>query len=282
MESKPGLAYRIQNIDTRIIHTLIIVLILIPLIKPIGLPVQISRGTQMAYDRIDQLKSGDTVLYVFDLAASIEAEIYPTAIAWLHHLMGRGVRVVTVAVYTVEGPMYADRAFDTLGPQYGYEYGKDFVNLGYAAGFETAAAAIGRDIRSVYPEDFYGTPITSLDLMNEIEDINDFDLLLMSANWGPDIWVRQLVTLYNVPMVHNCTGIVAPGAQAYLSAGQIQGLVGALSGGAEYEVLLGKPGAAAAAMDAQSTTHGLTVLLVVLANIAFYASRGKSKSEGGR
>lgn len=280
MESKPDLGYRLQFIDKRIVYTLIAILILIPLLRPIGLPVQISRGTQLAYDAVEELQEGDIVLYVFDLAASIEAEILPTAVAWLHHLMGKGVKIVTVAVYATEGPMYAVKAFDTLAPEYGYEYGKDYVILPYAAGFETAAAAIGRNIRSVYPQDFYGKPITQLPLMDQVDDANDFAAVMMSANWGPDIWVRQLVDIYKVPMIHNCTGIVAPGAQAYLSSGQIKGLVGALSGAAEYEVLLGIPGAAAAAMDAQSTTHALTVVLVLLGNIGFYISRGKGK--GGR
>jgi hypothetical protein len=151
----------------------------------------------------------------------------------------------------------------------------------YVAGMETALAAIGRDIHSVFPEDFFGNKTSELPLMQEIKGMSDFAILLKSSGWNPDLHVRQLVTVYGIPMVANCTGIVAPGAQAYLSAGQIKGLVGALAGAAEYELLLGRPGTAVAAMDAQSTTHALTVLLVLLGNIGLYASRRVGKG-GGR
>jgi hypothetical protein len=280
MDNKSGLWERLQNIDRRIIHALIFILILAPLMWPIGFPVQISRGTQLAFDAIQAIPSGSLVLWSYEMAAANEPELMPCAIAWFNQLMKKKCKIVTFAIYTEEGPIYAQRAYETLGKQYGYVYGEDFVVLPYRAGMETALAAIGRDIRSVFPQDFYRKNTADLPLMQKIKGMSDFAMLLKTSGWNPDLHVRQLVTVYNMPMVANCTGIVAPGAMAYLSSGQVKGLVGALAGAAEYERLLGLPGSATRAMDAQSTTHLLTVTLVLLGNIGYFASRSQQRKEG--
>ncbi len=280
METKPDLNYRLQNIDTRIIHALIFILILIPLLRPIGLPVQISDGTRKAFEAIDAIPAGSRVLWAYEMSAANEPELMPAAIAWFHHLMRKRCRIVIFSIYSEEAPIYGQRAFETFGKEYNYIYGEEFVVMPFRAGMETAVAAIGRDIHGVFPTDFFGNRTDVMPLMQEVKGMSDFAVLLKTSGWGPDVFVRQMVTVYGIPMVANCTGIVAPGAMAYLSAGQIKGLVGALTGAAEYEQLLRRPGTAAAMMDAQSTTHMLTVVLVLLGNVGFYLSRGKRK--GGK
>ena len=41
---------------------------------------------------------------------------------------------------------------------YGAEYGKDYVFLGYIAGAQTAMATVLGDIHTAVKEDYYGTP----------------------------------------------------------------------------------------------------------------------------
>ena len=277
MDGKQDFFHRLQRIDQRIIHALIAILIVIPLVNPIGLPLQVSDGTRLAYDAIDAIPAGAMVLLAYEVSASSEAELVPTGIAWMHHMMAKGCKIATFAIYNQEGPVFAQRVFDTVGKEYDYEYGVDYLIMGFTAGQETAVAAIGRDFRSVFEVDYFNNRTADLPLMQEIADVNSFDIILQISNWGPDVFVRQIVQVYGIPMVAACTGIVAPGAQAYLSSGQIKGLVGALAGAAEYEILLRRPGTAAAAMDAQSTTHALVVVLVLLGNIGYYASRSRTK-----
>jgi hypothetical protein len=52
-----------------------------------------------------------------------------------------------------------------------------------------------------------------------------------------------------------------------------------LTSSAEYELLLKKPGLAVAGVDAVSTSHLMVVALVILGNIAYFATRG---SKGGK
>ena len=60
----------------------------------------------------------------------------------------------------------------------------------------------------------------------------------------------------------------------FLRSGQINGLIGGLQGAAEYETLIGRKGMAVAGMDAQSATHFVIIVLVVLCNVFYFTLRG--------
>jgi len=281
---KPSLSFaeRLGRIDVRVIHFLVALLILLPLIRPVGLPTQISEGTQKAYDTFDALPPGSTILIDYSIGAACAPELEPQATAWMHHLMAKRTKIVLTFVYSAEGPIFAQKMLDTVAKEYNYEYGKEIVMTPYRAGQETALAAIARDFQGVFPQDYYGADSSTLPLMQEIQDINDFALVAHLANFGPDIYVRQIGAPYGVPIVCGTTGVCSPLAQAYFASGQIQGLVAALGGAAEYEVLVGKPGPAAAMMDAQSSTHLFAVILVVLCNISYFLTRKSGQAGQGR
>jgi len=50
-----------------------------------------------------------------------------------------------------------------------------------------------------------------------------------------------------------------------------------MTASAEYEILIDEPRLAAAASDALSMSHLLIILLVLIGNVAFFASGGKKK-----
>jgi hypothetical protein len=54
---------RLENIDSRIIYSLVFIVLAIPIIQPVGLPLKISPLTQEAYDIIDTMPPGSKVLY---------------------------------------------------------------------------------------------------------------------------------------------------------------------------------------------------------------------------
>lgn len=72
--------------------------------------------------------------------------------------------------------------------------------------------------------------------------------------------------------------VEVPGQMNLLRAGQIKGLIPGLPGGAQYEILLQRPGRAVKLMDAQSMGHLWIIVLVILGNIAYvYRVRRKQK-----
>ncbi|MBN1593110.1 MAG: hypothetical protein JW941_07695, partial [Candidatus Coatesbacteria bacterium] len=63
---------------------------------------------------------------------------------------------------------------------------------------------------------------------------------------------------------------------------QLQGMLGGLSGAAEYEDLINRPAAAKSGMDAQSIVHILMILLIILGNIAYFGTRRKPAMRGAQ
>jgi hypothetical protein len=53
--------------------------------------------------------------------------------------------------------------------------------------------------------------------------------------------------------------------------------MGGLRGAAEYEALLGRRGVATAGMDAQSATHALIIVLILVGNVGYLASRRRGQ-----
>ncbi|MDD3733041.1 MAG: hypothetical protein PHU88_11775, partial [candidate division Zixibacteria bacterium] len=68
------------------------------------------------------------------------------------------------------------------------------------------------------------------------------------------------------------TAVMAPKFYAFVSAGQMTGLLGGMKGAAEYEKLLGRPARATSGMDAQSLLHLLIIALVIAGNVGYFVN----------
>src|SRR2546427_12363929 len=79
---------------------------------------------------------------------------------------------------------------------------------------------------------------------------------------------------YRFEMAGGSTGVIAPGLYPFLRSGQINGLIGGLQGAAEYGTLIKRKGRAAAGMDAQSATHFVIIILVLLGNTFYFVVPG--------
>jgi hypothetical protein len=274
---RKGFWDRVQTIDHRILYAAVIIVIIIPLLHPLGLPITVTEATLKAYRAVDEYaKPGSVVIIAFEFIAGNWPEMGPIAVAMTQHVFNKpGVRIIILAMGRDEGPILAERTLRYVDTK-GKEYGKDYVNLGFFAGAEAAMAAFARDIPGLVKKDYYGTPIENLPVMSGLKDLRDIDLFicLWSGTPGWVEYLRQWQTPYGIPSVGGTLGIVGPGAQPYVAAGQLKGLVVGLRGGGEYEKLINKPGEATAGLDAISTTHVLIFLCVILGNIGYFASRG--------
>ncbi len=271
----------LERLDTRLVYLLVAVSIIVPLIRPIGLPLTISAETKQVFERIDRLPDGAKVLLGYDYMSGGLAELDAGVKAILQHLADKNAKVVTIAS-TTEGPMFAEQTL----PVYAANdkiYGTDYVNLGYLAGGESGLSAFCRDVGQVFKTDFKGTGIADIPLMKSIKTVKDFDLAI-SFNIGPSdgantaVWVRIVRTEHALPLILYVVTVMSPANMPYLQSGQIDGLLSGLRSGAEYEKILDKPGSALAGMDAQSISHLVIIGFILLGNIAMAAAR---KAKGG-
>jgi len=272
---------RLANLPEQYVYIVLAVILIVPLLRPIGLPIPISDATRKFFVAIDELKPGDTVFYAFDAGSMTWMEQgLGATIVFKHLLMKPGIRIVGATI-GAEGPMFWDNAIKSLGglASYGKEYGKDVVWLGFFAGEETACAALAKDLKGTSGGvDAYGSKLDTLPLMTNVNKATDFNLLfVLSYGWTWRSWMNQWqmpygIKEYAIPLA----GVVAE-MTPNIKAGQIQSIINGARGAAEYELLLGQPGRAASGMDAQSLGHIYVAILIVVGNIAYFASKGGKK-----
>jgi hypothetical protein len=273
-----NLLRRLGETDTRVLYVLLVVVLLIPMMKPLGLPLQVSQTTRTAFDILNNLKQGDTVAFDFGYYVDGAPDVEPLAVALFDHLFGKGVRIVCFSLKS-HGPMIVDRLTESYEAT-GKVYGTDFVNMGFLAGGETAMAAYARNVKAAFPTDWRGKNTAELPILQGIDDMSDVDLYVFFTDDSAEAWVRQ-ISQYKVPIIAGLITVTAPQAEPFLQSKQLAGLLAGLRGAAEYEKLMQKPGAAAAGMDAQSMGHLLIILFILLGNVSYFVRRSRGLAGKG-
>ena len=269
---------KLGTIDSRVIYALLIIALLVPLMRPIGLPISIGKHTQRSFGVLDTLSAGDVIIMDVGYSVSGAADVEPQTVAILKHLFGKGVRMIFTGNQT-EGPMITERLVAPYEAT-GKKYGVDFVNLGYLAGGENAIAAYCGDLKKSYPVDFRKNSTSDLPLLQGINGAADVKMFVFFTTQNSDMYVRQ-VTQYKIPVVGGLINTISPQAEPYVNAGQLAGILVGLRGGAEYEMLMKAPGQGVASMDAQSMGHLLIIVFILFANISYLAGRNAAAKKGG-
>jgi len=267
-----------EKFDRRYIFLAILLLVLVPLLFPLGLPIRVSHEVQSAYDAVARVPDGSKVYFAADYDPATMPELHPMALAALDQLFSKNCKVIGACLWPACPPLLED-AFRRIGEErYGKKYGVDFVNLGYKPGNEVAIVSVGRSIRATFPTDFYGTPIDSIEVMKGVDSITGLAILVnISAGYpGTKEWVQQVQSRYHIELVAGCTAVSTPEYYPYFQSGQLVGLIGGMAGAAEYEKLVKRPGTASRGMDAQSLGHLALIAFIVLGNVVYFTSKKKT------
>jgi hypothetical protein len=271
---------RMQNADHRIIYAFLLIVTIIPLLRPIGIPMQISPMTRAVYDIIEGLDPDkDVVLLSMDYSpgAGLDAEVAPVAV--VEHLAQRGIKWVSIS-FVPDGPMMTNRIIDNLEER-GFQYGVDFANLGYMAGDENAIRLFALDCL-VVPTDDRGFKTADLPVMKGISTVEDFAFVHQFSMSSPEQWIRQVVDPMGIKYALGTVTVVVPSAVPYYNSGQLKGLLGGVSAAAQYELLTETPGRGAAMMDAQSMGHLIIIGFIALGNIGYFLSKKEKKAATGQ
>jgi len=272
---------KLENIPREILYGVLLVVFIIPMIYPLGLPVPISANIERWYDTIDALPPGSVVMIDFGYSGGGEPELGPMAVAVYHHLFKKGdIKIIAMST-SIEGPQLWDKAMAEIRPEqkYGAEYGVDYIHIGYIAGTETAMAAIGKDLRATTSTDYHGNPLDQYPIMDGIVDAESFDLLLCYTTGGDQSegWVRQWVTVYDTKYMCSVLAMMVPTMLPYQEAGQIISVTSGAQAG-EMEGLVRVPARGIKSADVITLTHILLIGYVVIGNVAALMK----KNQGGR
>lgn len=267
---------RLLNIDRRYIFIAVFVGVVLPLLIGFDLPIKPTKNVRAMYDTIEELNpdDGDTVFISFDFGPSTITEMEPMARALLRHCFRRGIRVIGVTLIA-EGVGIAQNLLDDTAAEFGSQYGRDYVFLGFKAGNEVLILNMGQDLPGTFPTDIKGNALESLAVTRDIKSLRDMDYVIDIASGYPgvDEWIQFGQERYRFPFAAGCTAVMAPDFFPFLQAEQMNGLMAGLGGGAEYETLIGRPDKAVAGMRPQSVGHLVIIMFILFGNVAYFAGK---------
>ncbi|RKY55151.1 MAG: hypothetical protein DRP93_03890 [Candidatus Neomarinimicrobiota bacterium] len=292
---------KLDSLDRRIIFLIIGLVVLIPLLVPLGLPIETTQLTEDAFYAIDALPQDAVVLLSFEYGPSTKPEIHPMAISVLRHLFSKGNKVIVMCLWP-DGLFMANEALDLVARQeFGLEYGVDYVNLGYRPGNEAIIKGITKSFEANFSIDSKGVSISNIPIMNDIQTARDVDFIFsLSAGYpGAIEWVLYAGDPLQIPVSSGNTSIQVNQLLPYVKSGQMKGIIAGMPGAAEYETMVIRKiennigtitdrarellpnfkerRNATKFMDAQSIAHLVIVLFIVLGNISFFVKRRKQR-----
>ncbi len=264
---------KLAQIDRRIIYLILFLTVLLPYLFKISLPMKPLPEVVQAYKEIDQLPPGSVVMISIDYDAASMPEVQPMLYAILRHCFSKNLKVVMLGHWPLGIPLGVT-ALNEVAKEYHKKYGVDYVFLGFRPGLAAVIINMGKEIRSVFAEDYWGTPLDSLPMMRNIHTYDDIAVIVgLEAGSVGDAWVQYAQARYNAKIILGGTAVVAPDWYPYLQSHQIVGLIGGLRGAADYENLVHHKALAYYGMTPQAAVHILIVIFIILGNLGYIALR---------
>jgi hypothetical protein len=232
---------RLANISRRTLYAILFVACALPFLVTVRLPLYVWQETRYIYDRIEACPPDRVVAISSEWIAGSQGENWPQYEAIVSHCMMKGVKLV---VFSHEADPLAPQFAETINQRqaelYGRKYGEDWVNLGLSRGGALVMGQIGRNLKGVYPQDFYGNSTTDYEALPILQDVHaarDFHLF-MSITYQPSTdWLIWLDPTGRTPIAFGSAGIVTTGYYPYIASGQLRGMLAGVRGAAEYEEL---------------------------------------------
>jgi hypothetical protein len=264
---------RLQFIDRRIIYWLLFILIMVPFIRPLGFPVTITKQSIDVFNEVKSLKEGDVVLIDIFITPATWSELLGGTSAIIKTFITQKVKMVFVSPLVDIGITW-DRINALIPELKQLKYGEDYVFLGYYAGGEAAAAEMAKDIRKVFPTDYYRTPTEKLPLLMKANKAEDFRMIVGTGE-QIEKFIYHWGVPYKIPIVMMAHSMAGSTLLPYYLSGNLKGLAVGVRGGAELEKLTGFYGDATIRMDAINITHIMFVLIIILGNVGYTITRMK-------
>lgn len=274
-EKNKSVTQNLLKIDDRVIYLIMMFVFSVPLLVPLGLPIEISEYPQKTFDFIEDLEPGSIVAISYDVGPSDRQDAGPAINDLLRHVMRNpDVRAVVWSINT-NGPMLWEEAIAAATKE-NQVYGEDYVYLGYIPGEETASLAIATNTWDAFNgRDAYGTSFDQLPIMNDFRGADDAAVIAMSGSSMQYIfgYIRQWQETFGTTLIATGSSKFESTYVAFLATDQIYSVLAGATHAAQYELLLEEPGITIAAMDAQSISHIVLILFMILGNVVYFINK---------
>jgi hypothetical protein len=270
--------------------------------QPLSMPVAEQPRTEVSdmYSLIGSVPQFATVVVAFDYSPAAAGELDAVAAPLVRHLMIRGERILAVSTVPA-GPQLAKTLLEKLAPEYGYEYGRDYMVLGYIPGGAVGLQAFATAPWELFSgADYFGrqqaeaagrAPLAqSNEAANGLsQSLREAALILLLTASRDDLvgWmeqVGQLPGMEQVPIAGGLSAGLEPWARPYYEteAEQLSGLVTGVAAAAQYAEMVDPQEAGTVIQLRESQAAGLAVvaLFVVIGLIWGSAVGLSSRSRG--
>lgn len=265
---------KLLNIDRRFIYLIVFVVVLAPLIGQWQMPQRYTNPwTKALFDYIEALPPGTPVLVAFDYEPGTKPELHPMAVAVTRHVLRRNLRLITMT-FMPGGVLLSQQVTGEVARELGKEYGVDYVNLGFKPGVIQVVQGMGENLKRVFAKDVTERDTSLLPVLKGVHDYKNLGLIVDITGTGiTGTWIAFAHQKYGAPVGAGVTSVVAVDLYPYLKTKQLVGLINGIGGASEYERLLEAPGQAVQAIPSVTSVHVLMVVLVIIGNIAYFATR---------
>lgn len=259
----------LAKIDRRIIYLILAIFILIPIIKPLNLPIGTSHPVKSLFDFIEKQPEGAVIVLSVDYDASVYPECHPMARAIARHVLSRNLRLICLNL-NAAGTGLALEIMTEIPKEYNKKYGEDYVFLGFRPDVTATILGFGEDITKIFPYDYFGNKTDTLKIFEDVKNYDNIALVVsISGSALPVSWIYLARGRYGQDIAAGVTAVMAADYYPYLRTGQFVGLLGGMKGAAEYEKLINKKELASSGMDAISISHILIIIFVIIGNIGY-------------
>jgi hypothetical protein len=229
------------------------------------------------------------VLLAFDYEPGTSGEMQAAAAALVDHLMLKGARLTLVSTLPT-GPAVGEYFIQNIQTQHNYTSGDQYVNLGYIPGGAAGLASFVQIPKWVFKQSYDGMEPWNTQPLQDIETISDFSVVVIITD-DPDVartWVEQVQPkLGGTPLLMVISAQAEPLVRPYFSDNQnaqVQGIINGLTGGAAYEVTVGKTNLGRTYWDAFSIGLIIAIAMVLIgggANVILHLlTQSKRKDQG--
>jgi len=270
-----------RPVERRIVFLYIAIGVAMPLFMLVEAPLPVTDDVLVLCSELERLQPGSKVLAAFDYDPPTTPELQPMAVAFMKYAFKHDLKVIIMGLWPM-GPQLANQAVaeameDPEIAGKNLRYGVDYVNLGFQSGNEFVIQSMGTAFKRMFPQDDRRIPYDSIPLMANVVNFSNIDFVMnfSAGKPGTQEWVQIAVDRFGARMGAGNTAVQAPMIYPYVRAGQLKGLLGGMSGAAEFEKAIGERGKATSFILSQTFAHALVIIFVIIGNVAFFTSRKK-------
>lgn len=218
---------------------------------------------------INSLPDGAKVLLAVDYQPGLSAEMDAASGAVIDPLMAKGAYLGLVST-TPSGPLQAERLISRVSQQGEHAYLgiNQFANLGFIPGGMAGLRSFAEAPQRILPFALDGSLAWQSTPLQSIQKLENFALVVVATE-SPETaqaWIEQVQPLLgHTPLLMVVSSQADPVVRPYYEGRpqQVQGLVTGLAGGASFESLQGRTGAARKYWDSFSLGLLLVVVLIL-------------------